>query len=84
MPAATWSDAQETDLGDYIPDMELENDLMTGTEGLQEVTLADIHQDVVLCNQLLGVLIALLVLQYGLNLIEFFIKLITENITNLF
>lgn len=70
----------------YLPDMDLVNDLGTAEAGTsagpQDVSLADIHHDMVLCNQLLGVVIALLLFQYALGLLNFFIRLVTKNITN--
>lgn len=91
--AATQSDMEigtglDPDELGYFPDQDLINDLGTGLpEALagttQDVTLDDIHHDMVLCNQLLGLIIALLILSYAMAVMQFFIRLVTKNITNL-
>lgn len=71
---------------EFFSDEELINDLGIGqTESLsvtEDVTLVDIHHDLVLCIQLLGIIVALLIVSYAMTILDFFIKLITKNITN--
>lgn len=83
--AATQSDMD--DEFDFFSDEELINDLgIRQTESLsvntENITLVDIHHDLVLCIQLLGVIVALLIISYAMAVLDFFIKLITKNITN--
>lgn len=83
--AATQSDMD--DEFNFFSDEELINDLDFGqTDSLsviaENITLVDIHHDMVLCNQLLGIIIALLIFSYAMTILDFFIKLITKNITN--
>lgn len=79
--------SSDTHIESDLLDQELINDLGTGqpenlSGTIQDVTLTDIHQSMILCNQLLGLIIALLILSYAMALLEFFIKLVTKNITN--
>lgn len=67
---------------DFIPDMDLINDLDLLTTGTVEVTLSDVHQELVLCNQLLALIFAVLIFLFAMQIFNFFIRLITKNITN--
>ena len=67
---------------DVFDDIELINDLESGT--LQDVSLTDIHDQLVVCNRLLGIIVAFLVIMMIWGVMQFIIKLVTRNITDHF
>lgn len=67
---------------DVLDDFELINDLGSGT--LQDATLPDIHGQLVVCNRLLGIIVAFLVIMMIWGVMQFIIKLVTRNITDHF
>lgn len=67
---------------DVLDEIELINDLGSGT--LQDVSLPDIHDQLVVCNRLLGIIVAFLVIMMIWGVMQFIIKLVTRNITDHF
>ena len=76
--------ASASDMEDasFFDDMDLVNDLDALT--VQEVDLPALYQEVVACKQLLGVIVAILVIYMIYGVMMFFYKLVTRNITNYF
>lgn len=67
---------------DWLDEIELINDLGVGT--LQDATLSDVHTQLVVCNQLLGIIAAAFVIMMIWGVMQFIIKLVTRNITDYF
>ena len=76
MSPATGSDWEDS----YIPDMDLTNDLETGT--LADAGLPEIYQQMVIMNRLLGLIVAFFIIAAIFTLMKFTMRLVQDNITN--
>jgi len=83
MRTATPTDAQGIGLEDYIPDMDLENDLISGTL-VEDAGFPEIYYQQVITNRLLGILVALVIIMMIFGLMKWIMKLVSDNITNHF
>lgn len=75
------SDSDSEDAG-FFDEVDLINDLETMT--VQDVDLPALYQEVVACKQLLGLIVAILIVYMIYGVMMFFYKLVTRNITNYF
>lgn len=87
MLVATPSDSHT----DVIWDEEPMNDLSFSGEGstwaeigMSDITLVDIYNQMLVTNRLLGIMVAILIIIMIWGVMRFIIKLVTDNITNLF